>query len=257
MRERTGTSRRFDPRYLITPPPYDGVVSNQGNDEGEGVGEARWVAWHRPYEDPDSPLSARLRAVQDGVRAALDQCAPGPIRIVSICAGQGRDVIDVVAAHPRRADVRARLVELDADLVAFARARAAAAGVGELIDVVEGDASLAGSYAGALPADLVLICGVFGNISDADIRATVSRLPSFCAPGATVIWTRHRRAPDLTPTVRAWFVESGFVEQTFVAPEPFILSVGCHRFAGAAGDRGTLDPSLSLFDFIGDGHLPA
>jgi hypothetical protein len=255
------------------------VVSNQGNEAGgevgesgaEGVGEARWVEWHRAYEDPDSPLSARLRAVQDGVRAALDQCAPGPIRIVSICAGQGRDVIDVVADHPRRADVRARLVELDPELVTFARTRAGAAGVGDLIEVVEGDASLAGTYAGALPADLILICGVFGNISDEDIRATVSRLPSFCAPGATVIWTRHRRAPDLTPSVRAWFAESGFVEQSFVAPEPFILSVGCHRFVGAGvkspgsgsgSGAGSVEPlpqplpQSRLFDFIGDGHLP-
>ena len=197
------------------------------------------------------------------MREVLDHHPPGPIRIVSICAGQGRDVIDVVAGHPRQADVRARLVELDPALVAFARERAAAAGVLDVIDVVEGDASLAGSYAGALPADLVLICGVFGNISDEDIRALVGTMPSFCAPGATVIWTRHRRAPDLTPSVRSWFAESGFVEQSFVAPGPFILSVGSHRFVGAgavspgSSSPGDLDPARRLFDFIGDGHLPA
>jgi hypothetical protein len=233
------------------------------------------VEWHRAYDDPDSPLSARLRAVQDGVRIALDRCAPGRISVVSICAGQGRDVIDVVAVHPRRADVRARLVERDPALVAFARDRAEAVGLGDAVEVVEGDASVAGAYAGALPADLVLICGVFGNISDADIRSTVSRLPSFCAPGATVVWTRHRRAPDLTPSVRAWFAQSGFVEESYVAPDPFVLSVGCHRFVGEGAGEGAgegtvegagpgegrgrpaLDPSLSLFHFVGDGHLPA
>ncbi|GHD35622.1 hypothetical protein GCM10010335_31060 [Streptomyces galbus] len=30
-----------------------------------------------------------------------------------MCAGQGRDLIGVLAGHPRRDDVRARLVELD------------------------------------------------------------------------------------------------------------------------------------------------
>src|SRR5580658_4743238 len=108
-------------------------MSNLGNDEvqadGPLVDEAHWVRWHRAYEDPDSALSMRLRLVQQGVREVLDHHAPGPIRIVSMCAGQGRDVIDVVAAHRRRADVRARLVELDPALVAFARARATAAGV--------------------------------------------------------------------------------------------------------------------------------
>jgi hypothetical protein len=245
---------------------------------GEAVDETHWVRWHRAYEDPDSALSMRLRLVQDGVREVLDDHPPGPIRIVSICAGQGRDVIDVVAEHPRRADVRARLVELDPGLAAFARARAAAAGVGDVVEVVEGDASLAGSYAGALPADLVVICGVFGNISDDDIRAVARRMPSLCAPGGTVVWTRHRRPPDLTPSVRGWFAEAGFAEKSFVAPDPYILGVGCHQWAGgagaegaagdgaasdgaavdgAAGDGGTLDPNLRLFHFIGDGSLPA
>jgi Putative methyltransferase len=276
---------------LITSPPYDGSVADPGNggvageaaagvaDEGAAGGGAEgavrdgayWMDWHRAYEDPDSPLSARLRAVQAGVRAALDHVPPGPIRIVSICAGQGRDVIDVVAGHPRRADVRARLVELDPALVAFARERAHAAGVGDLIHVVEADASLAGSYAGALPADLVLICGVFGNISDGDIRSLVGKMPSFCAPGATVIWTRHRRPPDLTPSIREWFAEAGFAERSYVAPEPFILSVGSHQWVGGGdvrgadaggtdaggADAGGLDPDLRLFDFVGNGRLPA
>jgi hypothetical protein len=196
--------------------------------------------------------------VQDGVRAALDRQPPGPITIVSMCAGQGRDVIDVTAAHPRRADVRALLVERDPSLAAFARRRAADAGVRDQIAVVEGDASLVRSYRGFLPADLVLICGVFGNIDEGDIRATVSRMPSFCAPGGTVVWTRHRRAPDLTSSVREWFAEAGFEEMSFVAPEGAVLSVGCHRFWGRVESvPAALDPDLRLFDFVGNGALPA
>jgi hypothetical protein len=249
--------------------PGNGGAVGEGAGQGldEGPDEAgRWVRWHQAYEDPDSPLSARLRLVQSGVRAVLDHHPPGPIRLVSICAGQGRDVIDVVAGHPRQADVRARLVEFDPTLVAFARARAAAAGVGDLIKVVQGDASRAGSYAGALPADLVLICGVFGNISDEDIRATVLAMPSFCAPGGPVVWTRHRRPPDLTPSIREWFGQAGFAEQSFVAPEPYVLCVGSHQWVGGADAGGadagganadTLDPDLRLFAFVGDGSLPA
>jgi hypothetical protein len=130
--------------------------------------------------------------------------------------------------------------------------------VGEQIEVVEGDASLVRSYAAIVPADLVLICGVFGNVSEEDIRGTVSRMPSFCAPGGTVIWTRHRRHPDLTPSVRGWFADAGFEEVSFVAPPGTVLSVGCHRLAGGgSGDERHLDPDLRLFDFVGDGSLPA
>ena len=71
-----------------------------------------------------------------------------------------------------------------------------------------------------------------------------------------------RRPPDLTPSVRGWFAEAGFVEKSFVAPSPYVLSIGCHQLVGgadggASGACGTLDPDLRLFDFIGDGSLPA
>jgi hypothetical protein len=218
---------------------------------------SHWVRWHDAYEDPASPLSVRLRLVQEAVRDVLDRAAPGPLPVVSMCAGQGRDVIDVVATHPRRADVRAVLVELDPGLAAFARDRAAAAGLERAVTVVEGDASLSRLYsdAGAVPAALVLACGVFGNISDDDVAATVAALPSFCAPGAEVIWTRHRKAPDLTPAIRSWFARAGFEEVSFEAPPgPYVLSVGRNRLTTVPPP---FDPAAHLFDFVGDGGRPA
>ena len=76
------------------------------------------------------------------------------------------------------------------------------------VEIVTGDASDIDLYEAPVPAELVLVCGVFGNISDADIRHTIGTLPSLCAPDATVIWTRHRRPPDLTTEVREWFVDA-------------------------------------------------
>jgi Putative methyltransferase len=245
---------------LITDPPYDGTMPPTGSPEGEtgdtgdGEGAAHWVRWHRAYEDPESPLSERLRLVQAALRSALDRQPPGPVRVISMCAGQGRDVIDVVATHERANDVQALLVELDPALAAFARDRAAAAGVAERIRVVQGDAALTSLYAEAVPADLVLVCGIFGNISDGDIEGIVAALPSFCAPGASVIWTRHRRPPDLTPTIREWFARAGFEEVSFDAPDPYVLAVGCHRLVAAPA---AFDPGFRLFEFIGDGERPA
>ncbi len=236
-------------------------ASGRGEPANE-AGASHWERWHGAYDDPASPLSERLRLVQAMVRGALDDTAPGqdrgePIRIISLCAGQGRDVIDVLATHPRAAEVEALLVELDPALAEFARQRAAEAGLGERVRVEQGDASLCHWYAGSVPADLVLVCGIFGNISGEDISATIRALPAFCRPGGNVVWTRHRRPPDATPGIRAEFAEAGFTEVAFDAPDGFILGTGRHRLDGDPGIFGPFDPERRLFDFVGDGFAPA
>jgi len=187
--------------------------------------------------------------VQRRLAQALEQAAPGPIRIVSMCAGQGRDVIGVLAEHHRKDDVTARLVEFDADLVRVARAIAQDAGLAGL-EIVQGDASLTSAYAGAVPAHVILVCGVFGNISEADIHGTILELPSLSAPAATVIWTRHRLAPDLTPTIRGWFNEGGFEEIAFDTEEGTNFGVGTHRLVDAPRP---FRANLQMFTFMGDG----
>jgi hypothetical protein len=163
-----------------------------------------WRAWHDAYENPGSGLARRLALVQEQVRAALDRLPAGPARAISICVGQGHDLIGALAGHPRRADVKARLVELDEHNVGVAHEAAKAAGL-HGIEVLEGDASVTDAYAGAVPAELVLCCGVFGNVSDRDIEGAIAMLPQLCAEGATAIWTRHRLPPDITPAIRRWF----------------------------------------------------
>src|SRR5215472_15812564 len=105
------------------------------------VAERDWYSWHAPYDDPNSGLSRRLAWVQDRIRAALDEAPPGPIRVISICAGQGRDLIGVLPGHPRRGDVSARLVELDPRNIEVARRLAAEAGLAN-VEIVLGDAAL-------------------------------------------------------------------------------------------------------------------
>jgi len=211
------------------------------------------VAWHRPYDDPDSALSRRLRHVQGRIVEALDARPPGPVRVLSMCAGQGRDLIGALAGHPRAHDVTARLVEADPANAAAARAAARAAGLAG-VETEVADAGGAAAYQGLVPADVVLACGVFGNISAADIEGTIGRLPSLLGPGATVIWTRHRRPPDLTGPIRAWFEAAGFAEVGFDAPDGDWYSVGAHRLVGPPQ---TFDPGARLFSFTGDGALPA
>lgn len=182
-----------------------------------------WRAWHDRYEDPSSPLAQRLLVVQRLVREALAASTREPVRILSLCAGDGRDLLPVLAEQEPSRAVRARLIEADPELAA--RARAAAP---DGVEVLEGDAACTDNYAGAVPADLVLACGVFGNVSDEDVARTVAALPSLCAAGGAVVWTRHRRAPDLTPAIRAGLARAGFEERAFASPGPDSWAVGLH-----------------------------
>jgi hypothetical protein len=143
---------------------------------------------------------------------------PGPVRLISICAGQGHDVFGVLPHHPRRGDVTAVLVELDPRNVEAARASAARIGLPQ-VEIIEGNASTSDVYAPFVPADVVLACGIFGNITDPDLERTVRNLSMLCRTGASIIWTRHRLDPDLTPQIRAWFGESRFEELSFDAPD--------------------------------------
>lgn len=124
-----------------------------------------WVEWHQAYEDPASALSARLRSVRWHLSEATDQAGAGPVRLVSLGAAQGHDVIGVLEHHPR-----------------------------------------------------------------GDVERTAVAAPALCAAGATVIWTRHRRPPDITPRIRAWFTGAGFGEVAFDALDTSTLAA-----VGAAG----------------------
>jgi hypothetical protein len=206
-----------------------------------------WLEWHAAYDDPASALSARLDRVSAHLARAIDQAPAGRVALVSLCAGQGRDVLGVLPGHPRSGDVAAVLVESDPRNAELARRRAAAAGLAQ-VDVRQADASRPAQFADALPADILLLCGIFGNVSAGDIRRTAAAAPALCSAGATVIWTRHRRPPDLTPQVREWFTAAGFDEVAFDALDTSILTaVGVGRLR--AGVPAAALPAQPLFAF--------
>jgi len=205
-----------------------------------------WQEWHTQYDDPGSALSKRLVAVRGALRELL-AAADGPVRLLSLCSGDGRDSLPVVAES--RVPVAGVLVELDAGLAARARSDAPAG-----IEVRTADAGTTSSYADAAPVDVLLECGIFGNISDDDIARTVAATPSLLRTGGHVIWTRGNNVP-LDPTsydgdpaelVRRLFVDDGFAEVAFVS-DPSGFRVGVGRWPGPDG---VPDPDRRLFDFV-------
>jgi hypothetical protein len=200
--------------------------------------------WHRSYDDPASGHSWRLREVQRAINGAFDR---GATRVLSSCAGDGRDVLGVLAERPDRDRITATLVELLPVLTERAREHAAAAGLSG-IEVRTADAGQSDAYAGAVPADVVLLVGIFGNISPADIERTIRAAPQLCNPGATLLWTRGRRPTDISDEIRGWFTETGFTELDYLTFDgDSYPTLGVQRFDGTPQP---LEPGRQLFTFI-------
>ena len=207
-----------------------------------------WVEWHRAYEDPGSVLARRLEIVEAQLRGALDEMPPGDLRVLSLCSGDARDLLDVLAVHPRARDVAALVVDLDDALLGRAASRAGELGL-DAVSTRCADAGTTAGYVDWLAVDVLLACGIFGNVSDADVHQCVSGFPAMLRRGGHVLWTRHRRQPDLTGQIRSWLDSMGFEERAFVTVEGTAAAVGHHVWPMPT--TGTVP--LQLFRFVGDG----
>ncbi|MDQ4111094.1 MAG: class I SAM-dependent methyltransferase [Actinomycetota bacterium] len=211
-----------------------------------------WRQWHERYDDPASSLVRRLKAVRNEIGRLLEDRRGAPTQVTSICAGDGRDLLPVLATMT--GDVDAVLVELDTELADRARAGAAALSLAR-VQVRTGDAGLTGTLAGLPPADVFLACGVFGNITDSDLETTIGALPALVAPGGAVIWTRGTHlgddelsayAGDPADLVREIFIRHDFTEETLVRPADAGFRVGVHR---RSADPGHAAPPERMFSF--------
>lgn len=142
---------------------------------------------------------------------------------MSVCAGDGRDLLGVLADRDDTDRVSAVLFELHPGLAQRARETAATAGLAR-VEVRAVDAGVTDSYLGAVPADVVLVVGVFGNVTDDDLWRLIAFAPQLCRPGATLVWSRGRRfsrsltgvtSCDLNDEVRAKFAAAGFSEVAY------------------------------------------
>jgi hypothetical protein len=132
--------------------------------------------------------------------------APGPVRIISICAGDGRNVLETLRTHARRGDVSAWLVELDINSVAAGQRQAAALGLSRQVNCVHADATDFATYQMIAPADIVLLSGVWGHVSLDTRQTLVDSLVTLCRPGGTVIWTRGAaKGPERVHQIRSLF----------------------------------------------------
>lgn len=212
-------------------------------------GRRDYLKWHDAYDDPASDLSWRLRQVQAHIRSALDQ-NQGHVTILSLCAGDGRDVLQVLAERDDSLRIRTTLIELHPVLAQRAREFATNAGLAN-VSVRTVDAGNTTAYVGSVPADLVIMMGIFGNINDADVRRTIHTAPQLCRPGAVLLWSRSTEGVGGNRPIRDWLAGAGFSELDYRESdhaEGERAALGSARYDGPSQ---LLIPDHQLFTFLG------
>ncbi len=189
-----------------------------------------WHAWYGAYDDPDSELSRRLAVVRGELAAVLADRA-GPVTLLSLCAGDGRDTLPVLASSTT--PVSAVLVELDPDLAEAGRRQAAALGLE--VDVRTDDAGVVAAWMDVVPVDVLMMCGVLGNVSDDDARRILTGAALMLQRGGTMIWTRGNHGSgdeDPSEWLRGLLLDAGWEERSFVRPDDASYRVGVHTWQG-------------------------
>ncbi len=202
-----------------------------------------WHTWHNRYENSPA-LKKRLVLVREHLSECLGRSPSGEIRIIGVCAGDGRDVLGTLADHKRRSDARARLVERDPDLVADGRNASEALGLSRHVEFVNGDATNPGCYRAAAPANIVMMCGMLGLVGHSELSNVVRAMQALCGRNGYVIWTRRldwRDGVRQTKALRKLMAEAGFRQTRLnvtsfgalfsMAPKSS-FAVGTHRYDG-------------------------
>jgi len=225
-------------------PPTFGLMKPMAKD---------WHEWHRHYDNPNSSIAFRLTVVQRDLRRALAEAPCGEegiVDLISMCAGEGRDVLPVLAEQNRCRRVKAILVEYDPAMSQRARA-----GVESLslsgVEVITADAGTTDTYRNLPPAQVLLVCSVFGNIPEADMRRTIATLPALLATDGIVIWTRAgRTGNDHSLEVSRCFLDYGFTEMSLTSTIDDMFRVGMHRLVNRPANLPPPEPGTRMFNFF-------
>ena len=204
-----------------------------------------YVKWHDKYADPKSAMSSRLRMIQAILTEVL-ATNPQPLRLLSLCAGDARDILGVLGQRPQDVKrVTGRMIEIEPDLVAAARGRIAL--IGSPLEIIEGDASDPQNLVGQIPAEIVLLIGVLGNISDEDDDYMAKIMASFCAPGAVLLWTRAHHETETLARIQGTLALSGFTDQRFWPVPNGTFGLGVARWPDQPAPPLPMDRKLFTF----------
>ena len=184
--------------------PADFRAAQQGSWDAAAVG---WNEWSEFNDRADRHISERLVELA-GVRAGS--------RVLDVAAGYGEPALTAA----RRAGPEGRVVATDisAEMLAFGRGRAAAAGLGN-VEFVESDASGLEFPPGSFDA----VVSRWGIIFEPDAEAAAGRIRGFLRPGARIAissWGKPDRVPFLSIPLRTTMARLGVDPPAAGTPGP-------------------------------------
>ena len=160
-----------------------------------------WKEWNAFNDRADRHISERLVELA-GVRAGS--------RVLDIAAGYGEPAL--TAAHKAGPEGRVVATDISAEMLAFGRERAAAAGLGN-VEFIEADASSLDFPLASFDAAV----SRWGIIFEPDAEAAAARVRSFLEPGARMAiasWGEPDQVPFLSIPMRTT------MEHLNLAPPP-------------------------------------
>jgi SAM-dependent methyltransferase len=166
--------------------PADFRAAQHENWDSAAVG---WKEWSNFNDRADGHISERLVELAD-VRSGS--------RVLDVAAGYGEPAL--TAARKAGATGRVVATDISAEMLAFGRERAAAAGLGN-VDFIQSDASSLDFQQGSFDAAV----SRWGIIFEPDAQAAADRIRGFLKPGARIAissWGEPDQVPFLSIPIR-------------------------------------------------------
>jgi len=200
------------------------------------LGPGLWSDWpQRAYKQ--RRYQQRLAAVQAHLFDCLNAAPAGQVRVISVCAGDGRDLLGVLEIHQRRNDVAAWLIEQSAQSVNAGAARASALGLADAVNFLHADATLYATYQGIAPADIVLFCGVWGHVPAHERISVIRALACLCKPDGVVIWSRAiAKGLERLEQIQSLFRAPPWERTALTSTPDKTWAIATHRYCGPAAD---------------------
>ncbi len=170
-----------------------------------------------------------------------DRCAS------SACVRVTGATRSVCLLRTRRHDVSAWLIEQDRRSVLDGTRRAAHFGLANIVTFLNGDATDYATYQRIAPADIVLMCGVWGHVPTLERVPLVRALTALCKARGVVIWTRGiSKGLERLHEIQSMFATSSWEQGRVSFTSDKKWAVVIHRYLGLPN---TLPTSGRLFHF--------
>jgi 2-polyprenyl-3-methyl-5-hydroxy-6-metoxy-1,4-benzoquinol methylase len=200
-----------------------------------------WYDWHiEKHSDPNSYTSQRMTDIGLVIEEYLKDTVHRS-NIVSVCAGQGLDLIPILRQYPNSAD--AYLIDIEQQNIDHINKISTGL---EGIHTYAADATVSNTYINnKIPrANLLLVCGVFAHLTSEDQSIFIQNMRSLLKPGGYVIWTR---IDEYLNDIHEKFENNGYKKIDLSHINLSTGSVGMSRLKESIK---TLHPDKQIFNFL-------